>query len=278
MARSAADIDRFLSIGPYQTETCSKGVHRTDLVKCLFILTQCSTSSSILWQVPLWQTIADHGRVCCAITNLQSRPLLRITHTLRRRCRTLFIRLQPAPTISASRFLRFFLRVRWFLGLVIRLHLSYPTIRVTRAGWRCRSPSLPCVRRRMGLFLWHLLLTQVLLASITITLHQHTPPIIIGVADVAFNSCLRPHMPRYELVYMHHIILLYSTIHLLARSHTTYYFPHFWTRSIHPRRMSFSLPQFQRSIKFFFFIWSRTCVSHPPPLALISVYNCARAI
>lgn len=188
------------------------------------MLTQCSTSSSILWQVPLWQTIADHGRVCCAITNLQSRPPLRITHTLRRRCRTLFIRLRPAPTISASRFLRFFLRVRWFLGLVIRLHLSYPTIRVTRAGWRCRSPSLPCVRRRMGLFLWHLLLTQVLLASITITLHQHTPPIIIGVADVAFNSCLRPHMPRYELraldfVYMHHIILLYSTIHLLARSH-----------------------------------------------------------
>lgn len=109
----------------------------------------------------------------------------------------------------------------------------------------------------MGLFLWHLLPTQVLLASITITLHQHTPPIIIGVADVAFNSCLRPDMPRYELraldfVYMHHIILLYSTIHLLARSHTTYYFPHFRTRSIHPRRMSFSLAQFQRSIKFFF--------------------------
>jgi hypothetical protein len=164
-------------------------VYRTDLVKCPFMLTQRSTSSSILWQVPLWQTIADHGRVCCAIINLQSRLPLHITHTLRRRCRMLFNQLLPVPIIPASRFLLSFLRVRWFLGFVIRQHVPYLTTRVTRAAWRYRSRSLPCVRRRMGLFLWPLLLTRVLPASITITLHQQrTPLIIIGVADVAFNS------------------------------------------------------------------------------------------
>jgi hypothetical protein len=231
------------------------------------MLTQCSTSSSILWQVPPWQTTADHGRVCCGITNLQSRPLLRITHTLRRRCRMLFIRLRRAPTIPASRFLQFFLRVRWLLGPVIRLHLSYPMIRVTRAEWRCRSPSLLCVRRRMGLFLWHLLLTQVLPASIIITLHQRTPLIIIGVGDVAFNSCLRPHMPRYELraldfVYMHHIILLYKhhpSSRTLAYNLLLSAFSDSTSHVIFPP----NLPQFQRSIKFFFFR-SRTCVSSHP--------------
>ena len=44
----------------------------------------------------------------------------------------------------------------------------------------------------MGRFLWHLLLTLVLPAYITITLQQHTPQIIIGVGDVAFNSCSAP--------------------------------------------------------------------------------------
>ena len=213
-----------------------------------------STSSSILWRVLLWQMIADHGRVCCGITSLQSHPRLPITHTLRHPCRLLFIRLRQAlTTIPVSHSHPCSPPMRRFLGLVIRQYLPYPTIPTTRAEGKCRSLCLACVRQRMGPFFWHLLPMPVLPEFTTITLLLHTPLIIIGAADVAFNrlcSCL-VFMPSYELRafdfvslhYLHYIILLYSnhpsscTLAYKLRSA-------FWTRSIHPPRMSFS-PQFQ---------------------------------
>ena len=157
------------------------------------MLTERSISSSILWHVPPWQTIADHGRVYCDITSRQSRQRLRITHTRRRQCRMLFNPLRPAPTIPASRFLRSSPLTRSCLGLVIRQVSSYPTIRATPVEGMCMNHSLGCVRRPMGRFHWHHLRTRVLPAYITIILHPHTPLIIIGVADVAFNSCLGIH-------------------------------------------------------------------------------------
>jgi hypothetical protein len=84
----------------------------------------------------------------------------------------------------------------------------------------------------MGPFPWHHLPMPVRPVFTTITLLLHTPLIIIGAADVAFNRLvLVSMMPRYELRaldflshfhYLHYIILLYTTIQLPARSHTTY--------------------------------------------------------
>ena len=106
-----------------------------------------STSSSILWRVPPWQTIADHGRVCCAITSLQSHPRLSITHTLRHPCRLLFIRLRQVLTIPVSHSHPCSPQTQRFLGLVIRQVLPYPTNPVTRAEGKCRSPCLACVKQ-----------------------------------------------------------------------------------------------------------------------------------
>ena len=77
----------------------------------------------------------------------------------------------------------------------------------------------------MGPFFWHPLPMLVLPASITITLLPHTPLIIIGGADVAFNrlcSCLVFMPPTLSRHYLHYIILLYTIIHFPARSHTNY--------------------------------------------------------
>ena len=207
----------------------------TDLVICLCMLTERpSTSSSILWRVLLWQMIADHGRVCCGITSLQSHPRLPITHTLRHPCRLLFIRLRQAlTTIPVSHFHPCSPPMRRFLGLVIRQYLPYPTIPTTRAEGKCRSLCLACVRQRMGPFFWHLLPMPVLPEFTTITLLLHTPLIIIGAADVAFNrlcSCL-VFMPSYELrafdfvsslPALHNLIVLQSSIFLHARIQTTF--------------------------------------------------------
>ena len=158
---------------------------------CPRILTErrCSTSSSILWRVPPWQKITDHGRVCCGITSLLNHPRLPITHTLRHLCRLLFIRLPQALTITipVSHSHPCSPLMQRFLGLVIRRVLPYPTIPVTHAEGKCRSLYLACVRRRMGPFLWHHLPMPVRPACTTITLLPHTPLIIIGAADVAFN-------------------------------------------------------------------------------------------
>ena len=120
------------------------------LVICACMLTErrCSTSSSILWRVPPWQTIADHGRVCCAITSLQSRLRLPITHTLRHHpCRLLFIRLRQALTIPVSHSHPCSPQTQRFLGLVIRQHMPYRTIPVTLAEGKYKSPYLACERR-----------------------------------------------------------------------------------------------------------------------------------
>ena len=174
----------------------------TDLVICACKLTERhSTSSFILWRVPPWQMIADHGRVCCGITSLQSHPRLPITHTLRHPCRLLFNRLRQALTIPVSHSLPYSLPTQRFLGLVIRQHMPYPTIPATCVEGRCRSLCPACVMRRMGPFFWHPLPMPVLPAFTTITLLPHTPLTIIGAADGAFNrlcSCL-VFMPRYEL-------------------------------------------------------------------------------
>jgi hypothetical protein len=162
-----------------------------------------STCTSILWQVPLWQKIADRGRVCCGITSLQSHPRVPIMHTLRRPCRVLFNRLQRALAIPASRFLRCSPPARWFLGLVTQQVLPYVTTRVTHAEWRHRSPSPPCGKRRLVRFFWLHLPMRVLPESTTITLHLHIPLIIIGVEDVAFNRfsvlLVWVFMPLHEL-------------------------------------------------------------------------------
>jgi len=142
--------------------------------------------------------IADHGRVCCGITSLQSHPRLPITHTLRHRCRMLFIRLRQALTIPVSHSLPCSPPTQRSLGLVIRQHLPYPTNPATCAEGRCRSLCLACVRQRMGPSFWPPLPMPVLPASTTITLLPHTPLIIIGGGDVAFNR-LCSLMPRYEL-------------------------------------------------------------------------------
>jgi len=120
----------------------------------------------------------------------------------------------------------------------------------------------------MGLSFWHLLLTRDLPASITIILHQHTPLIIIGVADVASNSCLRLHMPRYELraldfVYMHHIILLYRTN---PSSRTlAYNLPSAFFGLVQFIHLACHFPSHNsKEASVFFFIPSRTCVSHNP--------------
>jgi hypothetical protein len=71
-AHSASDLCCLVSIGPYETEAGSKGiVHCPDLAICPHMVTEQRRSAcSILLRVPPWQTITDHGRVCCAITSL----------------------------------------------------------------------------------------------------------------------------------------------------------------------------------------------------------------
>jgi hypothetical protein len=133
----------------------------------------------------------------------------------------------------------------------------------------------------MGLSFWHLLLTRDLPASITIILHQHTPLIIIGVADVAFNSCLRLHMPRYELraldfVYMHHIILLYRTN---PSSRTlAYNLPSAFSDSFNSSTSHVIFPRtIPKKHPFFLSLLSGLALVYHTPLGLISVYNPARA-
>jgi hypothetical protein len=150
--------------------------------------------------------IADHARACCDITSLQSLQRLRITHTLRYPCRTLFNPLRQALFILALRCLRCYPPTRRFLGLVILQIPPYLTIRGTRAEWKHQRLFPACERRRMGQSFWHRLPTRVRPAYNTIILHPHTPLNIIGVADVAFNRLgfyrvFLPwvFMPRYEL-------------------------------------------------------------------------------
>src|SRR6266851_2438146 len=130
----------------------------------------------------------------------------------------------------------------------------------------------------MGRFLWLLLLTRVLPASITITLHQHTPLIIIGVADAAFNSCLCLYATlrttgTLDFVYMHHIILLYTTHPSFPHSSHTTYFQHFSDTFNSSTRMSFSLTIPKKQVTIF----PRLALVYHHTPGLISVYNCARA-
>lgn len=247
----------------------------TDMVICACLLTERrhSTSSSILWRVPLWQMIADHGRACCGITSLQSHPRLPITHTLRHPCRLLFILLRQALTIPVSHSHPCSRPTQRFLGLVIRQHLPYLTNPATCVEGKLRSLCPACVRQRMGPFFWHPLPMPVLPAFTTITLLPHTPLIIIGGADVAFNrlcSCLVFMPPTLSRHYLHYIILLYTIIHFPARSHTNYVL-HFWTRSIHPLACHFlyTIPSDSRLLYRTLYI---------TPMGLIySFYNGARA-
>jgi len=198
-------------------------------------------------------------------------------HTLRRPCRVLFNRLQRALAIPASRYLRCFPTARWFLGLVIQQVLPYLTIRVTHAEWRHRSPSPPCGKRRLVRSFWLHLPMRVLPESTTITLHPHIPLIIIGVEDVAFNrlsfflsgsSCHSTNYGHLTFVYMHHIILLYTTNpsfpHTLAYNLLSAFLDSFNSSNTH---VIFP-PQFQRSTVFFSII--ALCIT---PLGLISRFT-----
>jgi hypothetical protein len=105
----------------------------------------------------------------------------------------------------------------------------------------------------MGPFPWLHLPMPVRPASTTITLLPHTPLIIIGAADVAFNRLLLflsgLHMPRYELRALDFVSLSLPALHNLIVHHhpasctLTYKLrsAFFGTRSNHPPRMSFFL-------------------------------------
>jgi hypothetical protein len=105
----------------------------------------------------------------------------------------------------------------------------------------------------MGPSPWHHLPMPVLLAFTTITLPLRTPLIIIGAADVAFNRLfvvlVSMMLPRYELRALDFVSLSLPALHNLIVHHPPSNFLHahiqttlriFWTRSIHPPRMSFS--------------------------------------
>jgi hypothetical protein len=103
------------------------------------------STSSIFWRIPLWQTIADHGRVFYAIASLQSHPRLPITHTLRRLCCLCSFNLNKpspspfqchTPTCAPLKRNSF---------LVSQYHIPIP---VARAERRCRSPCLACIALR----------------------------------------------------------------------------------------------------------------------------------
>jgi hypothetical protein len=134
----------------------------------------------------------------------------------------------------------------------------------------------------MGRSFWHLLLTLVLPAFITITLQQHTPQIIIGVGDVDFNSCSAPSC-RHSTNYGHFdFFCLHAQSHNLIvhhhhpSSHTLAYnllsaFPDSFN-SFNTHVILTTIPQKQ---VFLLFSLSRICVSQHP-LGLISVYMCTQ--
>lgn len=149
-------------------------------------LTQPSTCTSILWQDPLWRKTADHARAYCGIISLRKLRRRRILHTIPRLYHTQVNLLRRAPIILVSRYLLCCPRTRQFLGPVLLCVPLCHTIRATHAELKSRNLFQACARRPTGLF-WRLSPTRVLLAYIIITLHPHTPLIIIGAVDVAFN-------------------------------------------------------------------------------------------
>lgn len=110
-----------VSIGPYQTEAGPKA------------------PSSILWRVPTWQAIADHGRVCYVTTSLQSHLCLPVTHTFRHPCCLLSIRIRIQPR-QAPPFRCHKRKVSWSCNTAA----PYPTIPVPYVGGRCRSSWFAC--------------------------------------------------------------------------------------------------------------------------------------